>query len=217
MPIKASVVLVTYRRVERVPEILAAWLKETPDVWLCDCSPHGVKVVPAGTKVVRFRPDPGNKVRHAVALLTDGDIVIKADDDIMPLPGLAADFLRWHGELGACITGIHGRTFHGLDYYLDTTLIASHKLEKPARVDFLGVITCADRRFLAMDLKGCASPIEDLYWHNHKFPTVPKYVIPTVKFRHLPESRDAERLCANPEARRIRREYYTQCFMEHYR
>lgn len=215
---KASVVVVTYRRLQRVPEILAAWLAQGPEVWLCDCSPAGVTDIPAGVRVARFSPDPGNKVRHAVALLTSGDIVIKADDDILPLPGLVNDFLTWHGRLGHCVTGIHGRTFHGPDYYRDTVMHAAHVITEPKKVDFLGIITCADRKFLPMDLRECGTPIEDLYWHNHCYPRAPKYVIPTKAFNnHLPESRDAQRLCADQPGRAVRREYYTRCYLEYYR
>lgn len=213
----ASVVLVTYRRIERIPEILAAWLKQTPEVWLCDCSLHGVKIVPPGTRIARFRPDPGNKVRHAVATLTDGDLVIKADDDIMPLPGLVNDFLHWGEELGPCIMGIHGRTFKGLDYYRDTEMHAAHMQTQPLQVDFLGIITCAYRRYLSMDLRGCESSIEDLFWHNHAHRYAPKFVIPTKNYKQLPESRDAGRLCADPRGRAVRRAFYTKCFVESYK
>jgi len=150
--------------------------------------------------------------------LTKGDIVVKADDDIMPLPNLVDDFLHWHKQLGDCITGIHGRIFEGLDYYRDTIMYAAHKQKAPKRVDFLGIITCSVRRFLAMDLRDCESPIEDLYWHNHTFPEVPKYVIPTNQFNnHLPEARDTGRLCAGGEERKLRREYYTKIYLEKYK
>lgn len=212
----ASVVVVTYRRLARIREILAAWRAQTDDVWLCDCSESGAPV-PEGVKVARFVPDPGNKTRHAVALMTSGDICIKADDDILPLPGLVDDFLRWHEQLGPCITGIHGRTFQGLDYYRDTTLIAAHKQMEPVPVDFLGVITCADREFLPMDLRDCPSDVEDLFWHNHCYPDAPKFVIPTAAFNNkLPESGDAGRLCANRPGRVVRRAFYRKCFEGHY-
>ncbi len=215
---KASVVIVTYRRMERLEEIVEAWTDQCQDVWLCDCSEEGIPFSHAGFNYVHFVPDPGNKVRHAVATLTKGDIVIKADDDIMPLPGLVGDFLRWHKELGDCVTGIHGRIFEGPDYYRDTVMYAAHKQPAPLRVDFLGVITCSVLKFLAMDLKGCETPIEDIYWHNHIYPEAPKYVIPTNQFNnHLSESRDAGRLCAGGEERALRRAYYTKIYLERYK
>ncbi|MCK9598408.1 MAG: hypothetical protein WC583_02780 [Candidatus Omnitrophota bacterium] len=212
-----SVVVVTYRRLLRLPEILAAWLKETPDVWLCDCSRAGARGIPTGVKVVRFSPDPGNKVRHAVAMLTEGELVIKADDDIIPRPGLVADFIAAYRKTGPAILGIHGRTFHGRDYYRDTKLYGAKEQKAPLKVDFVGVITCTPRAFLGMDLRGCETEIEDLFWQMEKYPTTSKYVIPTDKFMHLPESRDAERLCAPGPARAIRRKYYERWYVRNYR
>lgn len=212
----ASVVIVTYRRTAHIHEIVRAWAKQSDDVWLCDCTKNGLELNTSEIKIARFSPDPGNKVRHAVATLTSGDICIKADDDILPLPGLAADFLHWYGKLGDCVMGIHGRTFEGTDYYRDTTMYASHKQKEPRRVDFLGVITCASRNYLGMDLKGCLSPIEDIFWHNYKYPDAPKFVIPTKNFKHFETSRDAERLCANKPARALRRAYYTEMFKRFY-
>lgn len=212
----ASVVVVTYRRLARLPEILAAWLKQTPDVWLCDCSREGFKTT-LPIKLARFWPDPGNKTRHAVATLTEGDVVIKADDDIMPLPGLAQDFLTWREKLGPCVMGIHGRIFKGPDYYRDTEMIAGHMQTAPARVDFVGIITAADRRYLAMDLRGCATEIEDIFWHNYAHRAAPKFVIPTKAYNNkLPESRDAGRLCADPPGRAVRRAFYTKMWREAY-
>lgn len=214
---KVSVVLVTYRRLARLGMILEAWLTQTPDVWLCDCSKEGFKTA-LPVKIARFVPDPGNKVRHAVATLADGDLVVKADDDILPLPGLVADFMKWRRALGPCVMGIHGRTFQGPDYYTNTTMHAAHMIEAPLPVDFLGIITAADRKFLPMDLRGCDSAIEDLFWHNMAYRSAPKYVIPTKAYdNRLPESRDAGRLCHDQEGRAVRRAFYTKCWTEGYR
>ncbi len=214
---KVSVVVVTYRRLERIAEILAAWQRESPDVWLCDCSRRGVRNAPPGVHIARFWPDPGNKVRHAAALLTDGDLVIKADDDIIPRPGLVADFIKAHEKVGPAILSIHGRTFHGRDYYRDTKLYGAKGQAAPLKVDFVGVITCAPRALLPMDLRGCATEIEDLFWQMEKYPQAAKYVIPTDKFMNLPESRDAHRLCAPGPARSVRRAYYERWYLRNHR
>lgn len=214
---KTSVVIVSYRRMARLEEILKAWMAQCDDVWLCDCSEKGIPFEKKGFNYVHFFPDPGNKVRHAVATLTNGDIVIKADDDIMPLPGLVDDFIYWHKKLGDCISGIHGRVFEGPDYYNDTFMVAAHMQPKARRVDFLGIITCAPRKYLSMDLHGCMTPIEDLFWHNFKYPEVPKYVISTKHYNNkLPESRDAGRLCHGPEERGVRRAYYAEMWRKNY-
>lgn len=211
-----SVVIVTYRRLKSLGIILQAWLKETSDVWLCDCSKKGF-ATKLPINIIRFSPDPGNRTRHAISLLTKGKLVIKADDDIMPHPGLAKDFLKYQEKFGPAIMGIHGRTFHGESYYMHTRMVGAKQLKRPNRVDFVGVITCAPRAYLAFDLNGCNSNIEDLFWQMKCFPKVPKYVIPTNKFHNLPESKDEGRLCGTPKDRHERRRFYTAWYNKNYK
>jgi hypothetical protein len=211
----ASVVVVTYRRLANLETILAAWLDQTPEVWLCDCSPAGFRTeLPIRT--IRAIPDPGNRIRHAVATMTAGDLVIKADDDLVPLPGLIDQFRRAYDQCGDAIYGIHGRIFNGPSYYRSTRMFGPGNSVKITRVDFVGVITCTVRKYLPMDLLGCQSEVEDLFWQMHCFPDAPKYVIPTRAVKHLPESFDAGRLCANRAARMIRESFYKRYWMEHY-
>lgn len=211
-----SVVVVTYRRLKNLGRILEAWRKQIEDVWLCDCSKEGYKGNLDGINVIRATPDPGNKIRHAVALLTSGDLVIKADDDILPQPGLVQDFRKAAEGLGPGIYSIHGRRFDGPDYYRNTRLTGAKTLKKPMEVDFVGVITCAPRELLPMDLKGCGTPIEDLWWQMKEYPKAKKFVIPTKNFMNLPEGKDKDRLCARPESRMIRRAFYTKYYRENY-
>jgi hypothetical protein len=213
--VSVSVVVVSYRRQAHLGAILEAWLKETPDVWLCDCSKNGFATT-LPVKVVRFVPDPGNRVRHAVALLAGGDVVIKADDDIAPKPGLAADFEQAMATLGPAILGVHGRIFRGKDYYRDTTMFGAKQLKSPQKVDFVGVITAAPRALLSMDLRGCRSEVEDLFWQMRCYPKAAKYVIATDKFVNLPECKDKGRLCAGDASRKIRRDFYAKYFAANY-
>jgi hypothetical protein len=211
-----SAVVVTYRRVKSIEQVLGAWLGETPDVWLCDCTPRGINTK-LPVHIVRAHPDPGNRIRHAVALLTAGDLVIKADDDIVPLPGLAADFTSAWRKYGEAIYGIHGRIFGGERYYIDTRLIGAKKQTEARPVDFVGVITAAPRSLLPMDLRSCPSAVEDLYWQMKRYPAAAKYVIATDKFRNLPECRDEGRLCGTKKSRDVRRDYYTQLYRRNYK
>ncbi len=199
-----SVVVPTYRRLDTLEEILKGWLEQTDDVWLVDSSNKFETSLPIHH--VRFNPDPGNMTRHAVALLTSGDFVIKADDDVVSLPGLGEDLMVGAVKHGG-IVGIHGRTFHGENYYGSTVCYSAMKTDKPVKVDFVGIITCSPRKYLAFDLKGCDTPIEDVFWQMEAFPAVAKYVIPTKNYRQLPTAGDKDCLFYNHLGRRIRTEY----------
>lgn len=211
-----SVVVVSYRRRERLTSILEGWLRETPDVWLCDCGEIPFKA-DLPVHFIHASPDPGNRIRHAIALMTSGDLVIKADDDISPLPGLGAEFIAAHKQWGDAIYGIHGRIFTGSNYYGQTLMVGAGKTKKITAVDFVGVITAAPRVFLPMDLNGCRSEYEDLFWQMKCFPNAHKYVMPTNNILHLPESFDTQRLCGGPKSRIIRQCFYAEMYNENYR
>jgi len=207
-----SVVVATYRRLASLDKILKAWLEQSADVWLADSSSQFYTSLPVHH--VQFAPDPGNATRHALSLLTTGDYVIKADDDVIPQPGLIADFLA-HVKLGG-ILGLMGRTFFGSSYYKGTKTYRAREISQPLAMDMVGIVTFASREYLAFDLRGCTSPIEDLFWHMKVFPRVPKYVIPTDKYIQLPESDDTECLFRNGIARKEREAFYGEWYKRNY-
>jgi|GEM_PF-1919596 len=210
---KISVVVISYRRSISLGMILKAWLNQIKDVWLCDCGLDFRTELPV--KIARFNPDPGNKARHAVALLTDGDYVIKADDDLLPKPGFVKDFLD-NRDCGG-ILGIHGRIFDGPSYYKNTRAISAYEIKKIIKVDFVGICTFTSRDNLAFDLRGCESPIEDLFWQMRAFPKISKYVIPTKNYETLPTATDADCLFYNQEARGIRERFYNKCYLRNHK
>lgn len=210
---KVSVVICTYRRLKNLERILEAWLKQTKDVWLADSSGKFETTLPI--KHVRFRPDPGNKTRHAISLLTEGEYVIKADDDILPKPGLIEAFLEFSHIDG--IFGLMGRTFQGPKYYGYTKVVRAREINIYQSVDMVGILTFAPRKYLAFDLKDCFTPIEDLFWHMRIYPQVKKYVIPTNKYEQLQESNDAECLFKNDMARKTREHFYKIWYERNYR
>jgi hypothetical protein len=205
-------VVATYRRLASLEKILTAWLEQGADVWLADSSDQFYTSLPVHH--VRFAPDPGNATRHALALLATGDYVIKADDDVMPQPGLVEAFVA-HSKLCG-ILGLMGRTFQGDLYYGKTTPFRAREITHPKRVDMVGIVTFTPREHMAFDLMGCTSAIEDLFWHMKAFPGVPKYVIPTDKYIQLPESDDAECLFRNLSARKERETFYGEWYKRNY-
>lgn len=209
-----SAVVVTYRRLAQMDQVLRAWLAVTPDVWLADCSGRFTTTLPV--TLVTFKPDIGNRTRHALATMTEGDFVIKADDDVVPKPGLADDFLRNYEKIGGDgILGLIGRQFRGPVYYGQTRFFRASRLLEPLRVDFVGGCTFSPRKYLAFDLAGCLSPIEDLFWQMKAFPKAGKWVIPSLNYQNLPEPKTLG-LCHDPKARLIREAFYNEYYMKFY-
>jgi len=214
---KTAIVLVTYRRLRTLTPIIEAWLKETPDVWLADCSAEGYRNEKGlKIKLARFQPDPGSRSRHALAMMTEAEFVIKADDDLVPQPGLLADFEKAYAGTGLGILGLIGRRFLGPSYYKDTQFFKAAAVKAPVEVDFVGVTTYSPRAFLGFDLKGCTSPIEDLFWQMKAYPGARKWVIPTTKYMNLPASHDSSCLFHDPKAREEREAFYGCYFRTYY-
>ena len=212
---KVSVIVMTYRRLTNLEKILRAWLAQTPDVWLCDSSNEFKMDLPIHH--VRFSPDPGTKVWHAVALLTEGDFILLAGDDVLPLPGIIDDLINGWKQVKGGIVDIHGRIFLGPNYYKETKVIEGNRISSPRKVDFTGNMTLSPRQYLGFDLKGCSTPIEDLFWHMKVCPTVPKWVIPTKKYTTLPEAFEKECLFYNKEAREVRSKFYKEYYLKNYK
>lgn len=215
----ASVVISTYdnSRLKYLHNILKAWLTQASEVILCDCSCGKFRTTLPITHI-QFNQDLGNKTRHAASLLTSNDFIIKADDDVMPKPGLIHDLHEGWLEVGGGVVGLLGRTFEGENYISQTTSYRANSVNVPVRVDFVGITTFTPRNYLAFDLKGCLNPIEDLFWQMKCFPGIPKWVVPTTNFELLPEAENAsEALYKNTRAQKIRQNFYREYYLEHYK
>lgn len=208
-----SVVVVTYRRLETLGPVLEAWLSQASEVWLADCSGVPFKA-PDKVRHVRFSPDPGSKARHAMALMTNGDLVFKADDDVMPKAGLVDDFLATWKIYGTAFYGVHGRTFNGPAYYKNTVCYSARQIERPVQVDFVGVCTMCDRSLLAYDLKGCGTAIEDLFCQCGIWPQVKKIIVPTTNYVSLPDASGPGCLYYNRGARTEREAFYAKVWKQ---
>ena len=196
--------------------ILEAWLQQSSEVLLCDCSCGRFKTT-LPIVHIQFNQDLGNKTRHAASLLTSNDFIIKADDDLMPKPGLIKDLHEGWLEVGGGIVGLLGRTFEGENYITQTTSYRANSINAPIRVDFVGITTFTPRNYLAFDLKGCLNPIEDLFWQMKHFPGAPKWVVPTTNFKLLPEAENPdEALYKNTRAQRIRQNFYREYYLRNY-
>ncbi len=215
---KISVCLVVYRRLTTIADIVNAWWHHTVDdvdeVFLCDCTDTGLpptvrQRIDPRTVIIRFSKDLGNRTRHAMALLTKGDIVIQSDDDLMPRRRLAKTLVNAQEKLGGMV-GLIGRVFNGPHYKQDTTFYAARAVKEPTRVSFIGVTYCCAREDLVFDMRGMENPINDLFWCLEGRPDTPKWVSPIHErlYTNLSTCNDADCLFHNKEAERFRQAYY---------
>lgn len=213
-----SVVIVTHRRTDTIRQIVESWLAQpVEEVILCDCTQGQIinGMIPDQVKIVSFRPDLGNRTRHAIALLTEGDFVCQADDDFIPTKGFIQDLYSQQQELGGMV-GIIGRRFIGSKYYGGTQFFASNKIPHPVPVDMVGVCYFSDRSALAYDMRGMANPINDLFWCCYAKPDIVKHVAATHSYRNLPVCVDGDCLFHDPHAREVRESFYQKVWESTY-
>lgn len=212
-----SVIITTYRRYLTLDRVIAGWLDQPADqVWVLDGGGK-YRTRHQDPRLVLFNlpVDLGTKMDYAFALLTEGDLVCLADDDLVVKPGLLEDLYSvWKLKTG--IVGLLGRTFHGPVYWGNTMFYRASLLAEPQRVDFCGVVYFASRDLFGFDLRGLPRNCDDLWWQMKVHPYVPKHVAATAKYENLPVASDSTAMYKNPELRRQREEFYKTYYTMYY-
>jgi len=203
---KITVIIVCYKRFENLEKIIQAWLdqKEVNQVIVWDNS--GSFKTKLTALVVSSSQNLGPTAKFSLSQLADNNVILYADDDVMPKDGFVKDLLP-HLKPNR-IVGVQGRIFDGTNYY-NSSMHYGNKAEKPIIVDYLcGFIMMANKgHSLGVNLKACPSwfLIEDWWWeHTVKAELV---VVPTNKYELLAE-RNIDPLHQRPEIKKIREEYY---------
>lgn len=212
-------IITTYRRFKNLEKIYLAWIEQPiSEVWILNGN-KDVKLDfgnhPKGA-IFNMPFDLGTKMDYAFALLTEGDFIILADDDVLPKKGFTEDLFRGWKQIGEGIVGIIGRTFLGKRYGQSKFYRAS-EIDKPVCVGFCGVIYFAPRKYFGFDVRGMPRNCDDLFWQMKVFPDIPKHVIPSKNYEDLPEAKDSSAMFKNPELRHERRSFYQNYYKKNYK
>ena len=221
---KFSVIVTNYRKRGELGGVLKAWLDEPVDeVILADCSGAERNILPMLTaekeprfKIVSFSYDFGTKTDYVLALLTSGDFVILADDDVLPKSGFVNDLYTGWKQVGGMV-GVIGRIFNGPTYKGGTTFCSSLKIEEPVQVGFIGVVYFAERHRFGFDVRDMPNNnVDDLYWCMDKCRDVCKWVVPSKNYVNLPGASDGGCMFHNPDLKNKRQMYYAEMYNRHY-
>jgi len=219
-----SVIITTYHPGRRgvLDEIARAWLEQPVDqVWVLNSGAQWLPPPPVGGDV-RFQIfnlplDLGNGADYCFALMTSGDYVILADDDMVPLDGFVGRFLE-HSDK-ADILGVMGRIFRGPKYRRDTFPVRGDSVgDSHVAVDFVGVCTFCRREHFGFDVRGLFPVLrncDDLWWQMKKMPGLSKAVIPLAGLY-----RDLKEVCKGPtsmfkniDLRQSRQDFYERHYL----
>ena len=211
---KISVIITTYQRFKNLERIYLAWLEQPVDeVWILNGN-KDVKLDfgdhPKGL-IFNMPRDFGTKMDYVFALLTIGDYIALADDDVLPKKGFVEDLFHGWETVGGGIVGVIGRKFIG-ERYGQSRFYRASEISAPARVDFCGIVYFSPREYFGFDVRGMPRNCDDLWWHMKEFPSIPKHVIPSKNYIDLPEAKDETAMFKNAKLRSERRRFFRQYY-----
>lgn len=213
-----SVLITTHPgRYASMGRVLAQWIGQPADeIWVIDGGGSFKTGIRDPRLLVFNMPrDLGTKMDYAMALLTEGDLVCLADDDVLVKPGFLQDLYdTW--KLKGGIVGILGRTFHGPVYWGNTKFYRSSLLKAPQPVDFCGVVYFAGRDLFGFDVRGLPRNCDDLWWEMRVHPFVPKHVAATDRYENLPAAKDGTAMYKDPVLRKQREDFYRVYYLKNY-
>lgn len=196
-----TTILTVYRRFERIYEIIRAWEEQVDNIIVLD---NSGSFVCDDVLVLSSNKNLGPQGKYPLSFLGD-EIIIYADDDILPKPGLVEDMKKVWNEKR--IVSILGKQFTGTSYYTSSCFYG-HELKEPLRVDWVGGgCTMVHRRYGAVAVKECPSmTLDDIWWENQT--DCEYWIAPTNKYEFLSVGFGEDALHKSAEIKIKREEYY---------
>lgn len=213
-----SVILTTYIRYDGLDSIIKAWLRQPIDqLWVLDGGgTFNTDIKDDRMAVFNMPKDLGNGMDYAFGLLTSGDMIILADDDVIVRDSFTSDLFMCQAMQGG-IVGIIGRKFHGPEYYRDTEFFKSCHINNPVKVGFVGVVIMTPREYLGFDIRGLSRNCDDLWWQMKMRPDLDKWVAPTKAYADTLHSVDSTSLSSNLSLRKERADFYREHYLNNKR
>jgi len=206
-----SLILTCWKRFDNFEKIINVWLneKEIDEIIVWDNLGEFKTTLPI--TVINSNYNFGSSVRYALGTLVKNEIVLFADDDIMPQKGITTDFLA-HFKSNRLL-GVTGRIFQGS--YANHTLVDFTKTNKLIRVDFLvGYLMMMHRdNLLGFNYRNAPWYCCELELEGKlKERDVELYVVPTSKWEMLPEGSDKNALYLAEGAAKEKEEVWAKYF-----
>jgi hypothetical protein len=203
-----TTILTKYMRPECFGEIVEAWRCEVEEVIVWNNGPYPEPRHQPGVLVVECSENIGAKAKLFAAGLAANDVVILADDDMLPRSGIVGDLWRFHGP--DRMVGVFGRKFR--NDYRHARRYWGKEIAEPMQVDCLGTGLCMleKRWLLGPDFRTYPDYIDLYFEYDHAIPAGLKelVVVPTRAYEHLPCSRDEHALYRRPGAWDAKDELY---------
>lgn len=218
-----STIITTYpARYAAAEQALEGWIKQPADqIWVLDGGGAFKPKNPAllnDNRVWVFRMpfDLGPKMDMAMALLTEGDLICLADDDLEPQAGLLEEMYRGWLSVGGGLVGLIGRTFEGPEYKGGTTFYSARDIDKPVRVGFAGIAFLTTRDVFGFDVRNLPRNADDIWMQMKALPDLAKWVVPTKAWLNNKAAADGTAMYRNQELKSQRANFYREQYLEKY-
>ena len=191
-----TVVLICWKRFEHFNEIIDAWLSEPEvnEVLIWDNS-GSFKCDKEGVVIINSQKNINGAVKYNIAVMAENDLIINADDDIMPKPGIVKQLLA-HYDDDAFIGVAGSRIIDGW-----TQREGFKNVKEPVEVDIVvGYLSLTNKKnLLGFDFS-------KFLWYNCELEMagrtqdkLKQLVVPADAFEILPEAFDENALCGQRE------------------
>jgi len=203
-----TAIIPAWKRFTNLERVIQSWLdqEEIDEVIVFDNSGKFKLDLP-NVLVINASRNLKPEAKLVAAQFAKNDILLFSDDDVIAKEGLIKDLLKGYDE--NTMVGIMGKNFIDSDDYYDAKGYRGHNIGKPLKVDYLcGLVMLVHRKHTFVDVRKCPSRHLDDWWWQREIGNIELYVMPTDKYKLLPEQTDENALHRTPELKKIRQEYY---------
>lgn len=205
-----TVILTCWKRFENFEKIIKAWLDQSlvTEIIIWDNSGKFKTNLPVHLINSNINVNPS--VRYMLANISKNQIIINADDDVIPKSNFVNDWIK-HFKFN-CFFGISGFIFE--NSFQKRTIIRSNEINCIKNVDLIaGCITMINRNLLLNhDYKSFEICQLEVSLQCSLSRNIKKYVIPTKEYEILPEMHDENALYKKTEANFIYNNLFNKYF-----
>ncbi len=204
-----TVILVSWKRFDRLHDILQSWLSEplVSEIILWDNSGSFKTNLPV--KVINSQFNFNPSVRYMLGSIATNDILVHCDDDVLPKHGVIADFLTHFQPQD--FLGVEGINFVGSSYFHQKR-IKAQEINQPVKVDLVvGFLTMIHKNNL-LNMNYYNFSKYQLEMNLQCLVPMNKMVIPSINFQELPCSKDTNALHLMEVGHSDKEQMYQQYF-----
>jgi len=237
---KVSLLIPVYKRFNSLPAIIDAWLPQVNELLVWDNSigewdPDLSLFANDKITIVAGNKNYGGQIKFMAPILLKNELVLIADDDIVPEEGFVDELLFYWNSIphpvNEKIISIFGKDYQIRQnketemQELDQTFYTARKKFKNGpstkvthigQVDFVGRLYFGVRRNFVTDMSGCDRLLDDLWWIRQlsRFNTDCKmYVVPATKWHNSDEEGDPYALHNQKGFNQIRNQFVRDNFI----